>query len=74
MLPAQEDHLAASHSCADTRLYALVDVTVWVRVFKDGKLGGVRDSKRSITHEAHDTVASDNDVVCAGCGWMGRLS
>lgn len=73
MLLADSDGGALEHSCAETRLYALTDVTVWVRVFKDGRLGGVRDSKRSISREARQQVGAGDDVVCGGCGWTGVL-
>lgn len=64
---------ALDHSCANTRLYVLQDVTVYVRLFKDGELGGIRDSKPALVREAHDSIHTGADVVCQGCGWMGRL-
>lgn len=60
------------HSCPNTAIYAMEEVTVWVRLFKDGRVGGIRDSKQSITHDAIEQVGNGSDLVCAGCGWIGR--
>lgn len=69
---SERESSALEHSCADTRLYLLVDVTVHVRLFQDGRIGGVRDSKAAIVREARESVEHEGDVVCDGCGWMGR--
>lgn len=65
---------AGQHQCTGTpQVYAMQDVTVWVRVFPDGRVGSVRDSKAQVNEEAREQVAKGSDLICATCGWMGQL-
>jgi hypothetical protein len=67
--------MSVGHQCENAELYVMQDVTVWLRLAKNGRIGGIRQSKAHITQEAQQSVGDgDADVVCAGCGWMGRLS
>lgn len=60
------------HSCEATEVYAMVDVTVWIRIKADGSPGGMRETRKEIADEARAHVGVQSDFVCASCGWMGR--
>lgn len=62
------------HACEDPEIYAMADVTVWIRIKADGGIGAMRESRKTISDEARSLVNASSDLVCATCGWTGRAS